>query len=258
MNNPIEQPFPDDSIQQVHDFARDLAYGAVNRDWDTKFYYYNRTGWNNDPRFAHERNANAKLLKDKWGINVSDKAPTLPLLASYGYVTPTSTYPGPHDLMITEYLLSPAAFALLSRPVVPPQIFISYRRNEVSSTFALLIEARLKLVGVENPFIDKSIQAGEDWHNRLHDSITTAKYVVVLISRNTFESDWVRQEIAWAQENGCTIISIWHQGMRIDDKPAGCPEILYQRQAIRVTGESARDYEAAVNELLNALGYRTY
>ncbi len=131
-------------------------------------------------------------------------------------------------------------------------------RNEVSSTFALLIEARLKLVGVENPFIDKSIQAGEDWHARLHTTIQSAKYVVVLISKTTFDSDWVLQEIEWAQQAGCTIISIWHPGMKIDDKPPRCPQILYERQAIKVNGESARDYEAAVNELLNALGYRTY
>jgi hypothetical protein len=64
----------------------------------------------------------------------------------------------------------------------------------------------------------------------------------------------VLKEIQWAENAGCRIISIWH-GCSID---ATAPEVLRTHHAIQVTGESALEYETAVNQLLNALGYRTY
>jgi hypothetical protein len=64
----------------------------------------------------------------------------------------------------------------------------------------------------------------------------------------------VRQEIAWAEHYGCTIISIWH-GCKIlrDVLPA-----LIRFNAIEVANESAEAYENAVNKMLNSMQYATY
>ncbi len=253
MTSPLVLARPVDRRQQIHDFARDLAYGAIENIWKPSFitavYGNGREEWTLLPYPGIGDAPELSQLDKKWTSEESFLNPSFELLESYGYVIKTGG---------SAYQLTQKAFDLLEKPAAPPEIFISYRRNDVSSTFALLIEARLKLVGVETPFIDKGIQAGEDWRERLHNAIKAAKYLVVLVSQTAFDSEWVLQEITWAQEAGCTLISIWQPGMRLEDRPAKCPPILYQRQAIKVNGESARDYEAAVNELLNALGYRTY
>ena len=41
MDNPLEQPAPDDPIERVHAFARDLAWGAVNGKWGSSFNRWN-------------------------------------------------------------------------------------------------------------------------------------------------------------------------------------------------------------------------
>lgn len=39
---------------------------------------------------------------------------------------------------------------------------------------------------------------------------------------------------------------------------SSAPEILQKRHAITVTPETALEYENAINQLLNAMGYSTY
>ena len=89
----------------------------------------------------------------------------------------------------------------------------------------------------------------------LKERIQTCRYFVVIVGKTTLDSPYVRQEIAWAEEFGCTIISLWHNDAKIDAKT---PAVLSTRHAITVKGESALDYELAVNQLLNSLGYATY
>jgi hypothetical protein len=251
MANPLEQPRPDDLVDQIRAFARDLAYGVTIGAWEHDLYYMPGGVFlqavNNEANQVYE--ANFQDLENKWrGSRFYVDAPRalwLDLLQTFGYVKrETPDYS----------TLTPEAFDLLKGPIVAPTIFISYRRGE-SSAFALLIEARLRIVGVSEVFIDKSIQAGDDWHGRLQQTIQSCKVFVCLIGPTTLDSEWVRTELQWAVEAGCTIISIRHGGYDFTD---GAPQILRDRQSIEVTGESAKEYEVAVNELLNSLGYRTY
>jgi hypothetical protein len=248
MENPHELPAPEDPIEQVHAFARDLAYGVTQGWWTTQFslkgeehgelwlYYGEQTGqiyfaWSN-------------LVTVKW----QNFVPPYSLLLSFGYIQTLENTPTPSRVFLTR-----AALDLLKTPSAPPSVFISYKRDQ-SSAFALLVEARLRLVGNPNPFVDKNIVAGDGWHGRLKDTIQQSKYFVCLIGKDTLQSEWVQKEIAWAAAAGCTLISIWH-GCAMDET---CPAALRERHAITVTGESAREYETAISELLNALGYATY
>ncbi|MBK8029216.1 MAG: toll/interleukin-1 receptor domain-containing protein [Chloroflexi bacterium] len=151
------------------------------------------------------------------------------------------------------FVLTEKALRLLEKPSAPPSVFISYKRDQ-SSPLALLVEARLRLAGNPNPFVDKLIVAGEGWRERLKGTIEQSKYFVCLVGKDTLQSEWVQKEIEWAAEASCTLISIWH-GCEMDET---CPAALRERHAITVTGESAREYETAISELLNALGYATY
>ena len=88
---------------------------------------------------------------------------------------------------------------------------------------------------------------------RAQERIVNSRYFICLIGATTLESAQVRHEIDWACEAGCSIISLWHGG-EID----AAPPTLRDRHAILVKAESALDYEVAINQLLNALGYSTY
>jgi hypothetical protein len=243
-NNPFDQPAPTEPIKRAHAFAYDLAYGVAQGFWDVQFQLKrmgDRTIWHiyAENTWDGRDPANA-LLGDKWNNN----PPSPSLLSALGYL---DSFGG------ELYSLSEKALSLLEAPPHPPDVFISYKRDQ-SSAFALLIEARLKIAGNPNPFLDKNILAGEEWHGHLESAIKQSEFFICLIGPKTLESDMVKQEIAWAEEAGCRIISIWH-GCTISDD---APEVLKQRQVIQVGGHSALEYETAVNQLLNSMGYSTY
>jgi len=137
----------------------------------------------------------------------------------------------------------------------PPSVFISYKQDQ-SSALALLIEARLKLQDSNiNVFIDKLLQPGDDWEQRLEETVRQSRYFICLVGKNTLESETVQKEIQWAHDAGCIIISICHNSYTID---GNLPIELKGKQAIIIAQESAKHYESAISDLLNGLGYSTY
>ena len=240
MENPFELPAPTDLLDRVRAFARDLAYGAATGLWHTKLYW----GRIRNPEIANANNY-AQHIHPKWGTDI----PSEYLLLSFGYIETYETEAGQ-----SSYLLTDKAFQLLEQPATAPNVFISYRRRE-SSAFGLLLEARLRLAGNPNPFIDKNLVPGSEWNARLKQQIQQSRFFILLIGKTTLDSSYVIQELEWAVESQCTIISVWHAGARVDDST---PEFLRSRHAITVTEENALGYETAVNQLLNSLGYSTY
>ncbi len=233
------------AMQRAVEFARDLAQGVADGKWAThcrvSFTGMGGAEWSlfADPVYEDE------LFSVKW----QDNPPSAELLTTLGYLSFLRRTEG-GDLI---YILTEKALSLLEQPAAPPSVFISYKRDQ-SSAFALLIEARLRLAGNPNPFVDKNLTPGDNWHGKLEATIKGCEYFVSLIGPKTLESAMVIKEIQWAESAGAKIISIWH-GRSIDST---APEVLRTHHAIEVTGESALEYETAVNQLLNALGYRTY
>lgn len=251
MDNPLEQPAPNDFLERVHAFTRDLVYGAVRGLWFESFLIYsdvNGTIWRSGDFMAvgdDETHPFYKLIIEKW----AGSPPAARLLVAFDYLHKVE-----EGTSYVQYILTQKAFALIAKPLTPPSVFISYKRSE-SSALGLLIEARLKLAGNPNPFIDKNLEVGKEWSDQLEERIRTSRYFVALIGPETLSSPHVMQEIIWAEKYGCTIISLWHNGATINDST---PPTISDRHAITVKGNSALDYEIAVNQLLNSLGYATY
>jgi hypothetical protein len=245
IENPLEVPPPDDKIERVAAFARDLAYGAMQELWPNMFSGYATYAKGLELRINDEA-ALRKLIAEKW----QGDQPSHLLLATYGYFQEHARA----DRGRIDYLLTQKAFNLLAKPATPPSVFISYSRSQ-SSAFGLLIEARLKLAGNPNPFIDKNLTPGDEWNQQLEQRIAGARYFICLVAAQTLASPHVREELEWAEKYGSTVISICHSGGVID---ANAPAILQSRHAIFVRGETALDYETAINQVLNALGYATY
>jgi hypothetical protein len=261
MESPISQPRRSGTPrEQAEEYMRDYIYGVATYNW-----YYTLTV-NNTEHFPlwmfpreYDLTPEQQAFKDKWGENT----PTVSLLYGFGYiieevVPPTPTgQPNPiHARPNTRYSLTTKAFDLLDKPSRRIRVFISYKRSE-SSAFALLLEARLRMVGVreDSVFVDKVIQGGELWQQRLEREIATCDYFVSLIAPTTLESEWIGEEIEQARHRAdVPIIPVCHNGMRLADIPTH----LGIHHGYEIDKEDALNYEAGVSFVLNALGYKTY
>ena len=258
MDNPLEQPAPDDPIERVHAFARDLAWGAVNEKWESVFDRKSldlaRVEVNEDYYFASKELI--ALIKGKW----VDEQPSIELLRSFDYLAPAQ-----NNLVISgdsrrlppvpSYLLTTKAFSLLEKPAIPPEIFISYRQAE-SSAFASLIEARLTLADASiGIFIDKLIEGGAKWLKRIELEVRQCDTFIIVYGPDTPNSKTIPLEIAWAEETDSNIIPVLHHGFTRECE--GYPERFKDLNDIAVEKESAEAYELAILKLLNTLGYPT-
>ncbi len=246
-NTPLAEPLPDDPVARIHRFARDLAWGAANGLWSSEvnaeFNYYDgklethMTNLDSDVELIH-------YIEKTWG-NIRSE----PVAAeSFGYLNQVHAS---ENGSFRKYRLTQRAFALLEKPLTAPRVFISYRRSE-SSAFGLLLVARLKAVGVQNPFIDMNIPAGDDWHPHLREVVGRSRYFILLVGKTTLESDYVQEEIRWAFETpGTVIIPVLHDGVTASK----LTDDLRAKQSVIVRDESAAEYELAVVKVLNRLGY---
>jgi hypothetical protein len=246
--------------ERVELIAHALAYGADNNMWPPKIRLIYQSWEEAWLTTGHPKDGAAlkSYLKSIW----ANKPPQMAYLEAFGYVQES----GKTDHLIafnaivpaTEYLLTPKAFALLEKPVTPPSVFISYRRDE-SSALSLLIVARLQAKGIQNPFIDMNIEPGEKWHAELEAVVKSSRYFISVLGKNPFASEWVVKEIQWASETPNLIyIPVWHNRYspkRTKTLDAGLAAYVGSIQAIRVKEESAEGYHGAMTHLLNRLGY---
>lgn len=269
MSNPLNEEKPASKINQVHHYARDLVYLVTEEGLKPQIVFeLNMWAGPHDPTYKPE-NVNYERFREKWGkyaTRGNGIYDLFHLMVAFGYAAAETAFSDAQLGHSEVFLLTLKAFDLLNKPVKPPSVFVSYRRIQ-SSTFSLLIEARLRIAGAERPVIDKNIPYGKEWEAWLKTEINKAENFVCLIGPKTLgaTNGWVEQEIAWAVERGSRIISIWHGVDETNDhvyRPADagerCPEVLLKKQFIQVLSEDAKGYEAAVNELLSALGYNTY
>jgi hypothetical protein len=121
-----------------------------------------------------------------------------------------------------------------------------------------LIVARLQARGIQNPFIDMNIAPGDVWHAQLENIIKNSRYFVSLLGREPF-SPMVIKEITWAMETpNLVYIPIWQSSYR--QKKSQVLTLDVQNfvngvHAIRIKEESAEEYNNAMVQLLNRLGY---
>ena len=249
MDNPLEQPAPEDPIDRVHAFAYDLAWGAMNGMWGTGFGVTPTAGgewWMSLSMNLDDSHFNT-YLTGKW----DDVPPGSDLMQSLDYLV--MDYNRSNEQR-SAFLLTQKAFALLEKPPTPTEVFISYRHEE-SSALALLIEAHLKNRDPDiSVFIDKAIQKGDEWEERIKKAIFDSSIFICLLGPEFARSTMMRKEIDWAAQSGTRLITLLHNNFSDEEV---CPDILKRKQWIKVQDESAEEYEVAILKLLNALGYST-
>ena len=226
---PLELPLPRDPVQRIHRFARDLAWGVVNDQWPVRLSLFR--GQIND-------NAARDYIEHVWG---DIPYPAVALLQTFGYVTFEESL---YSCQLTE-----KAFMLLDE-TPPLSIFISYSRA-ISSALAMLIWSDLRTEGFQ-PFIDiRNIAPGDEWFSVLEQRVKNSSIFVFVVGPGTLESEYVRQELAWAEAtDGTRIIPVLHAGLT----PDMLPDELQRKNLIVVREERALDFYNALEGLRAALG----
>jgi|GEM_PF-1832847 len=133
-----------------------------------------------------------------------------------------------------------------------PTIFISYRRK-VSAGFGRTIHDTLVNAGAD-VFIDiDDIHAGS-FSDYIKDNIRERQYFMVLLAPGTLESEWVQQEILYAQEHNRIIIPILLNDFNLygDEMPANLT-FLQQQNAVTLPVEH---YESAINRIKTFIGLK--
>lgn len=100
-----------------------------------------------------------------------------------------------------------------------PSVFISYRRIP-SATLATLIAKELEKHGIQVFLDTRSVDGGGLFPRRLIEAIHSNDVFVCLVADTTFESDWVREEIANAHTIGKTMIPVFQESWEhLNPKP---------------------------------------
>lgn len=103
MDDPRGQAVPDDVIQRISIFARDLAYGALVSDWPASFQFTVTPRGEGVYSFLGNYDLKFNRYRNKWARQNVD-LPHVSLLESWGFVRSAPN---------NNYTLTPAAFALV-------------------------------------------------------------------------------------------------------------------------------------------------
>lgn len=239
-----QRDLPNNPMQRIKTFARELATGAAYGLWDTWFY----TTMEQLSEIPSDERIQ-RYVRERWGAYSTP--PTLELLVQNGYLLMSEADRFSRRLTITQ-----SAFALLDE-TEPAMIFISYKRSE-SSALALLVHDRLRAAGLA-PFLDMQLQPGDNWPQRLQKSIETSDHLILLLSHTTLTSTVTQQELLWALAANVSILPIWHGGFSFEASawpslPHDLATLLSNTHTIRITEENPLAYNTALTELLNFFG----
>ena len=246
LNDPHEQPAPEDMINRVWHFARDLAWGADNGLWGTSFHVaktaMGEEVWILDRQY--DQHGIDHLIKSKWGNNPPESS----LLEAHGFLKFLKRGPS------STYILTSMALDLLKekKPSRPLQVFISYKQSE-SAAFASFLERGLEGAGLGiDVFTDRKIRLGDPGEERLEQAVRDCDVFICLFGMTTLNSKWVLKEIGWAVDFERRIIPIWHNGYK---GQGNYPEALKHLDPQRppVYEENTKGYRFTLIDLLDTL-----
>ncbi len=125
-----------------------------------------------------------------------------------------------------------------------PAVFISYARADAA--FAQRLMDDLRAAG-HACWIDTSeIKGGEQWAINIADAINHSSALVVIVTRQALQSEWVQKEILWAQQVKKLIIPLLLQD--VAHEPGFF--VLVNYQPVFFFNQA---YDAALAQLLHAL-----
>ena len=95
------------------------------------------------------------------------------------------------------------------------QVFISYSRKKKDNEFVEQLSQSLKDHGFEAWWDINKLKAGDDWSHEIEVAISASKYLVVVLSKESIKSKWVKKEYTYAMNSGIKIIPILLEACKI-------------------------------------------
>jgi formylglycine-generating enzyme required for sulfatase activity len=121
------------------------------------------------------------------------------------------------------------------------QVFISYSRKDLS--FVEHLAADLKKAGLNVWYDVSGISGGSRWRAEIENAIRLSKYLIVILSPDSIESDWVEREFLFASNLKRKIIPVMYRSCEL---PLSYLDLNY----IDVQGEK---YTNHFSDILRAL-----
>lgn len=97
----------------------------------------------------------------------------------------------------------------------PIRIFISYSHH--NRDICDIIAAALEKTGELSVWYDKGLIPGEEYRKRIAEVIRGVDYFIVLLSRDSVQSEWVLDEVEYAKKLHKRILPIWIQETELPD-----------------------------------------
>lgn len=88
----------------------------------------------------------------------------------------------------------------------PKPVFISYARE--NSDFADLLSQQLEKNGIATWRDTEGIVGGQDWLKKIASAVESARAVLFILSDFSLNSEWVRNELEFADRKGVPIIPV--------------------------------------------------
>ena len=130
----------------------------------------------------------------------------------------------------------------MSTPV--PHFFMSYSRDDADLQRRIIAELRGRGINVWVD-IENLIPGSPVWEREIERSIRAAAGIIVLLSPGSHNSEWVRREISFAEQNEKRIFPILVSG----DEDDSIPLRLSNHQYV----DLRRNFHQGIDELANAL-----
>ena len=133
------------------------------------------------------------------------------------------------------------------------EVFISHITLEAPLASVLKKWIRTAFVESVEVFVssDDSITPGEDWLDRIRDSLKSTKVLLAICSKESVHRPWINFEAGAGWIRGIPVIPLCHSGMTV----GGLPQPLSPLQALDVEGDDfARRLMAAVAKGLGLTG----
>ena len=125
-----------------------------------------------------------------------------------------------------------------------PYFFISYSREDANLQRRIIAELRGRGIRVWVD-IENLIPGSPAWEREIERSIRGAAGVIVLLSPDSNDSEWVRREISFAEQNDKRVFPVLIRGEEDDSIPLRLSN--HQRVDLR------RNFKSGLDELANAL-----
>ena len=122
--------------------------------------------------------------------------------------------------------------------------FVSYSREDANLQRRIIAELRGRGINVWVD-VENLIPGSPAWEREIERSIRAAAGIIVLLSPDSSNSEWVRREISFAEQNNKRIFPVLVRGDEDDSIPLRLSS--HQRVDLR------KNFENRVDELANAL-----